>query len=73
MSNNLLIGWKKRKKKENNKDKHNGKKKNEIANQFLAELSASDIAIFSFPDDDLSKNQWTFTKLGMCIDIVAVW
>ena len=25
---------------------------------------------FSFPDDNLSKHQWIFTKLGMCIDIV---
>ena len=28
---------------------------------------------FSFPDDNLSKHQWIFTKLGMCIDIVAIW
>ena len=27
----------------------------------------------SFPDDNLSKHQWIFTKLGMCIDIVDVW
>ena len=26
-----------------------------------------------FPDDNLSKHQWIFTKLGMCIDIVEVW
>ena len=25
---------------------------------------------FLFPDDNLSKHQWIFTKLGMCIDIV---
>ena len=24
---------------------------------------------FSFPDDNLSKHQWIFIKLGMCIDI----
>ena len=24
----------------------------------------------SFPDDNLSKHQWIFTKLGMCIDVV---
>ena len=30
-------------------------------------------SIFSFPDDNLSKYQWTFTKLGICIDIVQVW
>ena len=31
-------------------------------------------ARFSFPDDNLnlSKHQWIFTKLGMCIDIVEI-
>ena len=28
---------------------------------------------FSFPDDNLSKRQWIFTKLGICIDIVEIW
>ena len=28
---------------------------------------------FSFPDDNLSKHQWIFTKHGMCIDIVEIW
>ena len=28
---------------------------------------------FSFPDDNLSKHQWIFSKLGMCIDIVEIW
>ena len=28
---------------------------------------------FSFTDDNLSKIQWIFTKLGMCIDIVEIW
>ena len=23
--------------------------------------------------DNLSKNQWIFTKFGMCIDILAIW
>ena len=27
----------------------------------------------SFPDDNLSKHQWIFTKLGMCIDVVEIW
>ena len=40
--------------------------------QFLTELSARDIPIFPFPDDNLSKCQWIFTKLGMCIDIVEI-
>ena len=26
-----------------------------------------------FPDDNLSNDQWIFTKLGMCIDIVEIW
>ena len=28
---------------------------------------------FSFQNDSLSKHQWIFTKLGMCIDIVEIW
>ena len=28
---------------------------------------------FSFLDDNLSKHQWIFTKLDMCIDIVEIW
>ena len=28
---------------------------------------------FSFPDDNLCKHQWIFTKLGMCIDYVDIW
>ena len=27
----------------------------------------------SFPDDNLSKHQWIFTRLGMCIDIGEIW
>ena len=40
--------------------------------QFLTELSVRP-SIFSFPDVNLSKHQWIFTKLGMCIDIVEIW
>ena len=40
--------------------------------QFLTELSAVDTPIFSFPDDNLSKHQWIFTKLGVCFDIVEI-
>ena len=36
----------------------------------LTELSARDTSVFSFPDDNFSKYQWIFTKLGVCIDIV---
>ena len=39
----------------------------------LTELSAQDTPIFWFLDDTLSKHQWSFTKLGMCIDIVKIW
>ena len=28
---------------------------------------------FSFSDDNLSKHQWIFTKLGICIDIEELW
>ena len=28
---------------------------------------------FLFPDNNLSKHQWIFTKLGMCMDIVDIW
>ena len=28
---------------------------------------------FSFPDDNLSKHQWIFTKLRMCVDTVEIW
>ena len=41
-----------------------------IANgQILTQLSARDMPIFSIPDDNLSKYQWIFAKLGMCIDM----
>ena len=41
--------------------------------QILTEISAWDMPMFSFPDDNLCKHQWIFTKLGMCIDIVKIW
>ena len=40
--------------------------------QFLTELSTRDMSIFSFLDENLSKYQWIFTKLGVCIDIVKI-
>ena len=40
--------------------------------QFLTELSAHRTSVFLFPDDNLSKCQWIFTKLGVCIDIVEI-
>ena len=37
-------------------------------------LSVSRTSIcFSFLDNNLSKCQWIFIKLGMCIDIVKIW
>ena len=33
---------------------------------------AKDMPVFSFPDDNLSKYQWIFAKLGMFIDIVEI-
>ena len=44
-----------------------------IFRKFLTELSARETPIFSFSDDNLTKHQWIFTKLGMCIDIVEIW
>ena len=41
--------------------------------QICTELSAWDMPIFLFPDDDLCKHQLIFTKHGMCIDIVEIW
>ena len=40
--------------------------------QILTELSARDMPIFSFPDDNLYKCQEILTKLGTCIDI-KIW
>ena len=36
-------------------------------------LSVVHPSVFLFPDDNLSKHQWIFTKLGMCIDIMVIW
>ena len=37
-------------------------------------LSVGHLSVhISFTDDNLSKRQWIFTKLCMCIDIVEVW
>ena len=41
--------------------------------KFLTELSARDTPILSSPDDNLTKHQWIFIKLGMFIDIVEIW
>ena len=41
--------------------------------EFLTELSTRDMSIFSLLDNNLSKYQWIFTKVGMCIDIMGIW
>ena len=41
--------------------------------QFLTELSARFIPVFSFLDDNLRKYHWNFTKFGMCIYILEIW
>ena len=38
--------------------------------QFLPELSAPNMAVFSFLDDNFSTCQWIFTKLGLCIALI---
>ena len=40
--------------------------------QILTELSARDMPIFSFPDDNLGKYQEILTKLGTCIDMKEI-
>ena len=39
---------------------------------FLTDLFVWDTSDFSFLDNNLSKYQWIFTKLDMCIDIVEI-
>ena len=36
----------------------------------LTELSARNTSIFYFQDNNLCKSQWSFTKFGVCIDIM---
>ena len=36
-------------------------------------LSVVHPSLFMFPDYNLSKCKWIFTKLGVCIDIVEIW
>ena len=36
-------------------------------------LSQICLSIFSFPDNNLSKYEWIFSELGMCIDSVGIW
>ena len=40
--------------------------------EFLTVICPQHINIF-FPDNNLSKCQWIFSKLGICIAIVEIW
>ena len=40
---------------------------------FIRPFVVHPVVGISFPDDNLSKQQWIFIKLGMCIDIVEIW
>ena len=40
--------------------------------QFLTELSALSMSVFSFADNFFSKYQWVFKKLDMFIDIMEI-
>ena len=40
--------------------------------QFLTELSARYMSVFSFLDDNFSKCQWIFTRLGICIALILL-
>ena len=39
---------------------------------FLTELSACNMSVFYFQDNNISKSQWIFTKFSMYIDIVEI-
>ena len=39
---------------------------------FTLDVSVCPSVRFSFPDDNLSKHQWIFAKLGTCTDIVKI-
>ena len=36
-------------------------------------LSVHHMSVFLFADNNFSKYQWSFAKLGMCNDIVEIW
>ena len=39
----------------------------------ISHTSLCPLVCISFPDDNVSKHQWIFTKFGMCNDIVEIW
>ena len=41
--------------------------------QILTELSAREMSMFSFLDDNLSEHQWIFTRLVIYIGTVEIW
>ena len=42
----------------------------DIFHQVLTKLSACDMSVFSFLDDNFNKYQWIFTRLGICIALI---
>ena len=44
-----------------------------VSIRLFINLSYVHPSIFWFLDDNLSKCQWIFTKLGLCIYIVDIW
>ena len=44
----------------------------QVSNRLSVHLLYVHPSVFSFLDDNLSKYQWIFTKLGVCIDIVEI-
>ena len=36
-------------------------------------VTACDMPVVSFPDDNLNKYQWILAKFDMCIDTVEIW
>ena len=40
---------------------------------FTLDVHVSVRLFFLFTDDNLSKHQWIFTKLGVCVDLVKIW
>ena len=40
--------------------------------EVLIELSACNMSVFSFLDDNYSEYQWIFTKLGRCFALILL-
>ena len=44
-----------------------------MASRWLCVGLSVRLSILSYPHNNLSKYQWIFAKLGVCIDIVEIW